>query len=81
MLSSPDTAVITRLLGRWDAAHGALDSLTESYYEVLSPPFGEGLVGKKFLHPFFVGCRADGGEEWCRGEEKRWDDGGSSKRP
>lgn len=52
-------------------SHSALDALTESYYEVLSPPFGEGLVGKKFLHPFFVGCRADGGEEWCQGEDRK----------
>ena len=42
-----------------------LGTLVESYYEVLTPPFGEGLVGKKFTSPFVVGCRADGGEAWC----------------
>ena len=42
-----------------------LGTLVESYYEVLTPPVGEGLVGKKFTSPFVVGCRADGGEAWC----------------
>ena len=78
--------------------HNFLDLYMESYYEVVAPPHGEGLVretstfflceplpvyltrfvywqvGKKFMHPFFIGCRADGGEEYCTGrllEEER----------
>ena len=41
-----------------------LETLTESYYEVVSPPYGEGLVGKKFPWAYTVMCRSDGGEEW-----------------
>ena len=37
------------------------DLVSETYYEVISSPFGEDLVGKKFLHPFSVQVRAQHG--------------------
>ena len=42
-----------------------LDDLIESYWEVVAPPFGEGLVGKKFPWSFQASCRSHGGEAWC----------------
>ena len=41
------------------------------YYEVISPPYGEGLVGKKFPWAYSVTCRTDTGQEWCEGAQKR----------
>eukprot|EP01046_Picozoa_sp_COSAG06_P098667 COSAG06_NODE_44770_length_360_cov_1.555556_1_plen_85_part_01 len=38
---------------------------------MISPPYGEGLVGKKFPWAYTVTCRADGGKEWCDGATKR----------
>ena len=48
-----------------------LETLLESYYEVISPPYGEGLVGKKYPWAHTVTCRSDGGEEWCDGAKKK----------
>ena len=72
--ASPERAVALRK--KADAGHrfwrmnltpdAFLDAMMESYFEVVSPPYGEGLVGKKFPWAFSVTCRSDGGEEWCK---------------
>lgn len=38
---------------------------------MISPPYGERLVGKKFPWAYSVTCRADLGKEWCDGAKKR----------
>eukprot|EP01051_Picozoa_sp_SAG22_P009061 SAG22_NODE_728_length_7596_cov_342.279178_1_plen_973_part_00 len=62
-------------------SHSFFDLISESYYEVVSPPFGERLVGKKFLFPFSVQCRADGGEDYCRAQQKIEVSSGKRKGP
>lgn len=59
------------------------DVVTETYFEAISPPAGENLVGKKFSSPFHVGCRKDiagkRANAWCQGEENKRN-GGRKKR-